>query len=79
MTKNSGEFTFEIIEHICDLSDPTPKGWTKELNIVSWNGGQKKGDIREWNSDHTLCGKGITLTSGECDILFDGLNRLKLE
>ena len=74
------EITFDIIKHICVLSDSgSPKGWTKELNIVSWNGGQKKGDIREWNSDHTLCGKGITLTSGECDILFDGLNRLKLE
>ena len=76
MAKNNGEFTFEIIEHICDLSDTTEKVWTKELNIVSWNGGKPKADIRDWDEDHTHCGKGATLTSAECDVLYDGLEKL---
>ena len=31
------EITFEIKHHIGVLSE-SAKGWTKELNLVSWNG-----------------------------------------
>ena len=31
------ELKFEIKEHIGTVSESS-KGWTKELNIVSWNG-----------------------------------------
>ena len=27
-------------------------GWSKEVNIVSWNEGLAKYDIREWSPDH---------------------------
>lgn len=51
---------FEIVEHLCILKDRKP-AWDLELNIVNWNDRGAKYDIREWNEDHTKCGKGITL------------------
>lgn len=40
------DFKYEIVEHIGTLSE-SAKGWTKELNRISWNGGEPKYDIRE--------------------------------
>ncbi|MGT2754540.1 PC4/YdbC family ssDNA-binding protein [Streptococcus ovis] len=36
------------------------RGWTTELNLVSWNGKPAKYEIRDWNPDHTRGGKGLT-------------------
>lgn len=55
---------FEIVNHIGVLST-NKSGWTKELNVVSWNGGQPKYDIREWSEDHTKMSKGITFNEEE--------------
>ena len=33
------DFKYEIVEHIGTLSE-SAKGWTKELNRISWNGGE---------------------------------------
>ena len=41
------------------------EGWKKELNIVSWNNGPAKFDLREWNEDHTRMTKGVTFTMDE--------------
>ncbi|WP_019802958.1 YdbC family protein [Streptococcus mutans] len=62
------EFTFEIEEKLLVLSK-NDKGWTKELNRVSFNGAPAKYDIRSWSPDHTKMGKGITLTNEEFDVL----------
>lgn len=45
--------------------------WQKEVNIVSWNGGLPKIDIRDWNEDHDRCGKGIALTEDEAKELVE--------
>ena len=58
------ELKFEITERIGVLSE-NAKGWTKELNKVSWNEREPKYDLREWNPDHSRMGKGITLTDEE--------------
>ena len=58
------EIKYEIIEKLGILSEST-KGWTKELNLISWNGGTPKYDIRDWSPDHEKMGKGITLTDEE--------------
>ncbi|AIF52867.1 YdbC family protein [Pelosinus sp. UFO1] len=58
------EIKFEITEHIGVLSE-SAKGWTKELNLVSWNEKPPKYDIREWSPDHEKMGKGITLSKEE--------------
>ena len=49
---NNGEITFEIVEHIgvIDVMDNREEKWTKEVNLVAWNGGKPKIDIRDWNA-----------------------------
>ena len=56
------EFSYEIVKHIGVLST-SPKGWTKELNIVSWNGHEAKYDIRGGSPDHDKRGKGVVLVA----------------
>ena len=58
------EFTYEIVEELGVLSE-TAKGWTKEFNMVSWNGREAKYDIREWAPGHEKMGKGVTLSGDE--------------
>lgn len=55
---------FEIVKEIGVLSERA-KGWTKELNLVSWNDGAPKYDLRDWDPDHEKMGKGVTLTEDE--------------
>ena len=64
------EFTFEIEEHLLVLSE-NDKGWTKELNRVSFNGAPAKYEIRTWSPDHSKMGKGITLTYEEMQAVCD--------
>ena len=58
------DIKFTITQHFATLST-SPKGWTKELNLVSWNDATPKYDLREWSPDHSKMGKGVTLTSDE--------------
>ena len=58
------DFKYEIVEHIGTLSE-SAKGWTKELNKISWNGGEPKYDIRDWDPDHARMSRGVTLTEQE--------------
>ena len=62
------ELKYEITEHIGVLSS-NDKGWSKELNLVSWNEREPKYDLRDWSSDHTKMSKGITLTREELEAL----------
>lgn len=72
------ELKFEIVESLGVLSE-NAKGWTKELNKVSWNERDPKYDLREWNPDHTRMGKGITLTEEEVETLKKILNGEEIE
>ena len=60
----AGEIKYEIIEELGVLSE-SAKGWTKELNLISWNGGAPKYDIRDWAPEHEKMGKGVTLSEEE--------------
>ena len=60
-----------VIQHLGVLNQ---KKWPIEENIVSWNGGQAKLDIRPWepgdiDDDTRKCGKGISLTNEEAKAL----------
>lgn len=66
--RHMSEVTFEIVEHLGVLSEDT-KGWQKEVNIVIWNGGAPKVDIRSWGEGHERMSRGITLTMDEADNL----------
>lgn len=69
------EIKYEIIETIGILSE-SPKGWKKELNLISWNNREPKYDIRDWSSDHEKMGKGITLSEEEIGKLKEALEIL---
>lgn len=58
------EVTFEIVEEIGVITAHST-GWKKELNMVSWNGGQAKYDIRDWDPDHSRMSRGVTLKEQE--------------
>lgn len=72
---SKAEISFEIVEHIGVLSTGT-KGWTKELNLVSWNGREPKYDIREWSPEHDKMGKGLTFSKDELEELKGILEKL---
>lgn len=62
------EIKYEIKETICTLSENN-KGWSKELNLISWNDREPKYDIRDWAPDHEKMGKGRDLLNGlELDV-----------
>ena len=67
------DIKYEIVEEIMVLSENS-NGWTKELNLVSWNGGKPKYDIRDWSPDKERMAKGITLTEEEMKILIETMN-----
>ena len=58
------DLKYEIVNAIGVVST-SKSGWSRELNLVSWNGGEPKYDLRDWNPDHTKMGKGVTLTEEE--------------
>ena len=71
------DIKFEIKENIGTLSE-SAKGWTKELNLVSWNGAAPKYDLRDWAPEHEKMGKGVTLTDEEAKVILELLqNNLK--
>ncbi len=70
------EFTYEVTEEIGILSERT--GWTKELNLVSFNGRDAKYDIREWSPGKAKMGKGVTLTKEELVALKELLDKMDL-
>ena len=42
------EIKYEITEHLGVISE-TARGWTREVNMISWNGREPKVDIRDWS------------------------------
>lgn len=72
------DIKFEIKENVGVVSQ-SPKGWTKELNLISWNGKEPKYDLRDWAPEHEKMGKGITLTVEELKTLKDTLNSMELK
>ena len=71
------EFKYEITERIAVLSE-NGKGWTKELNKVSWNDRPAKFDLRDWHHGEKKMGKGATLSDEEVTALSEVLNAIEL-
>ena len=65
---------FDLMERIGVLSRKD-NGWTREVNIVAWNDGPGKVDIREWDPDHKRMTKGVTLFEDEAERLTEVLAR----
>ena len=71
------KINYEIKEEVGSLSE-SPKGWKKELNLISWNNRNPKYDLRDWAPEHEKMGKGVTLTTEELKNLRDILNNMDL-
>ena len=70
--RSNDEVHFDLMEHIGVLGRKD-NGWTKEVNIVAWNGGKAKVDIRDWGPDHDRMSRGITLFEEEAENLVKAL------
>ncbi len=68
--------TFEIQAQLGVISE-SESGWQREVNLVAWNGGKAKVDIRSWSPDHCKMSKGITLSAAETVRLLDILSSLR--
>lgn len=62
------EFSYTIVKQLGIISE-SQKGWTRELNLVSWNDRDPKYDIRDWAPNHEKMGKGITISKDELENL----------
>ena len=69
------EIKYEIFKKLGVLSK-AGSGWTKELNLISWNDREPKYDLRDWSADGQKMGKGITLSGEELSALRKLLNKL---
>ena len=67
---------YEIIEHIAVLSE-NASGWRKELTLTKWFDNEPKYDIRDLSSDYSKCGKGITLSNDELNVLMECKSKLE--
>ena len=71
------DITYEIVMQLGILSQ-SRSGWSKEVNLISWNNYPPKYDIRDWSADHSQMGKGVTLSREELLALRDLLNQWEL-
>lgn len=71
------DITYEIVMQI-GLVSQSNSGWTKELNLISWNGRPPKYDLRDWSPGHEKMGRGVTLSREELLALRDLLNSWEL-
>jgi hypothetical protein len=71
------EIKYEIVKKIGVLSK-AGSGWTKELNLISWNDRDPKYDLRDWSADGQKMGKGVTLSREELSALKELLNTIEL-
>jgi hypothetical protein len=71
------EIKYEIVKKIGVLSK-AGSGWTKELNLISWNDREPKYDLRDWSGDGEKMGKGVTLSREELSALKELLNTIEL-
>ena len=62
------EIKSEIIKTIGILAT-NKSGWNREVNIVKWNDGKPKLDIRDWGPNHEMVGNGLSLNVEEVAVL----------
>ena len=72
------DIKYEIKETVGTLSENN-RGWSKELNLISWNDREPKYDIRDWAPEHEKMGKGVTLSVEELKKLREILNEMELQ
>lgn len=57
------KYTIGIVDHLGLVSEPSL--WNIELNLVTWNSQSVVYDLRRWQNDHKVVGKGVTMSPKE--------------
>ena len=68
------EIQYEIVKEIAVLSTGD-SGYTKEINLISWNGKEPKYRHPQLFPNREKCGKGITLNADEAAALLKALQK----
>lgn len=68
---------YDIVKEVGVVSENS-SGWTKEINLISWNDRTPKYDIRDWAQGHEKMGKGVTLSADELRELKRILNEMDI-
>lgn len=72
--KKMRDIQYELVKEIAVLSR-SGGGYTKEINLIAWNGDAPKIDIRSFSPNREKCGKGLTLTADEAAALLEALKK----
>lgn len=73
------DITFDVKQRIAVLSE-NDNGYSKQINIVSWNGGKPQLDIRMWKVQQDkppVPLKGIPLNDDETKALIEAIKGLE--
>ena len=49
------DIKYDIVKEVGVVSESST-GWTKELNLISWNNREAKYDLRDWAPEHAKMG-----------------------
>ncbi len=63
------KITYDVVKNIGVIADNG--AWETQVNMISWNHGAPKFDIRKWNVETNKMSKGISLTESEARALAD--------
>ncbi len=69
--EEGGGISYRINDNLAVLSTSNT-GYTKEVNVITWNHGARKIDIRNWSPERK-CAKGISLSMTEAMKLLGAL------
>lgn len=75
--KPTNDFRYDIVKKLAVLSTDT-KGWTKEVNLISFNGQDPVLDVRKWSPGGRMS-RGITLKQTEVAALITALTEYQSE
>ncbi len=72
------EIKFDVVKEFGVISENPKNGWSRELNLVSWNDREPKYELRDWSADKSKMNKGFSMTAEEVKTLRDILNKIDL-
>ena len=71
------DFTYNIVKKLGVLSESGK--WSKQVNLIEWSDNAPKYDIRTWNTETNVPGKGLALSLDEMKALKEILNSVDLD
>ncbi len=73
MNRDSRKAIQCTVKHHLGTLRENEKGWSREVNVVSWEGAASRLDIRDWSKNKDRSSKGVTFTRAEVEHLRDML------